>query len=84
MSVKKWVLEIHLDKVIHFVCGLLVAILASSFATPYVGLASAVLAGIAKEIYDWIDYGVFDKKDLVITIIGGLVGALYFGFSFAW
>lgn len=44
------------------------------------GLASAATAGIGKELWDKIDYGKFDTKDLNATIVGGFVGA---GLSYA-
>jgi hypothetical protein len=34
------------------------------------------MGGIAKELYDRWDYGVFDLPDLIATVEGGVIGAL--------
>jgi hypothetical protein len=44
------------------------------------GVATAVTAGIGKELWDKIDYGRFDVKDVGATAIGGVIGA---GLSYA-
>lgn len=52
----------------------------SSEKSAMFGLASAVTAGIGKELWDKIDYGRFDVKDVEATVIGGVIGA---GLSYA-
>lgn len=41
-----------MDKLVHFLCGLVIALVVGLFTAPYIGLIAAVLAGVAKEIYD--------------------------------
>ncbi len=62
------------DKKLHFGAGLLIAISAGLCFGPAWGLAAAALAGLGKEIYDYIDYGGPDPWDIVATVAGGLVG----------
>lgn len=40
-----------------------------------VGLGSAAVAGLGKELWDEIDYGGWDWKDFGATMIGGAIGA---------
>ena len=59
------------DKYYHFAAGATTAVVADKVQAPKV--ASAFVAGFAKESYDYIRYGVFDTKDLIATTLGGLV-----------
>ena len=77
-------IDIPNDKMLHFLCGFLCALVVSAFSTPYYGFASAVLIGVAKEVYDFFKYGAFDKKDLFATLLGGLLAALYFAIKYVW
>ena len=67
-------MKIEQDKILHFLAGLLIAILGGVIIDPITGIGLAIAAGIAKECYD--DY--HDKKievwDAVATAIGGCVG----------
>ena len=65
---------IPIDKKLHFGAGLLIAILAGLLFNGLYGLALAIVAGIGKEIYDYIDYGKPDVTDAIATWIGGVVG----------
>ena len=40
------------------------------------GLILAVLAGIFKEVYDYLDYGKYDICDMLATWIGAIAGDL--------
>lgn len=71
-------IEIQFDKIVHFLCGLIIALIVSFFYNPYIGIGIAVAAGVAKKVYDWFDYGRFDKMDLVATVIGGVTGSLLY------
>ena len=62
------------DKKLHFLAGLLIAILAGLVFTPAAGLVAAMVAGVLKEIRDWYVYRGSDWKDMVCTWAGGLVG----------
>lgn len=67
------------DKMLHFIAGLLitaiVAVLVPRFAP--IAMTVAVVAGFAKEIRDEIAYGGFDWKDLLATILGGVVMQIF-------
>lgn len=67
--------KIPYDKKLHIGCGFLIGLFGGFFRLEY-GIALSVLAGIAKEVYDYHDYGKFDKYDMFATWLGGLVGVL--------
>lgn len=51
-------MKIPYDKKLHFLCG----------------LSAGVTAGVAKEVYDYYDYALFDKYDMFYTWAGALIG----------
>ena len=59
------------DKYYHFVAGATTAAVANGINVPKV--SSAFAAGFAKESFDYIQYGVFDTKDLLATTLGGII-----------
>lgn len=63
------------DKMLHFIAGMLITAFVAVIAPRFAPLAVtvAIVAGFAKEIYDEINYGGFDWKDLLATILGGVV-----------
>ena len=66
-------LGIPMDKVLHFAAGFTIALIGALIWDNEIGFALAILAGISKEIYDQFKYGGFDWKDLLVTILGGLI-----------
>lgn len=62
------------DKKLHMLCGLLISLLVGSY-NPIYRLYAGVTAGVAKEVYDYLDYGLFDKYDMFYTWVGALIGA---------
>jgi hypothetical protein len=64
------------DKLIHLICGFILAVCGAVLCNPIVGFVCATMGGIAKELYDRWDYGVFDLPDLIATVEGGVIGAL--------
>lgn len=69
------------DKYMHLVVGLIVAAF-FALVVPTGRLwcaAPAVVLGLAKEVYDKIDYGCFNWADFLYTAAGGLIIQL-----FAW
>lgn len=68
-------MKIPYDKKLHLGTGFIFALIGSLLFTPLVGLVIAVIAGMIKELYDWIDYGGRDWKDLLATMAGGAIGA---------
>lgn len=73
---------IPVDKYIHCVVSMIVAsilmhILPFSRIAGFVSsVLLAIAVGVAKELYDKKDYGLFDKKDIYADIIGAFFGAL--------
>ena len=68
-------MKIEYDKQLHFIAGLIICILVSLiFKNPMYGLIASVVAGVAKEIYDYFDYGKIDFLDTLATWVGGIAG----------
>ena len=64
------------DKQLHFLGGIILALVFGLFLGIWAGLAAAVIAGLAKEAYDSLGFGTLDKWDAVATVAGGIIGAL--------
>ena len=76
------------DKQMHIYVTLFIAFLATLIAfklalePQYVyGFVAGMIAGIGKEIRDYLSYGLFDKRDILADAIGSSIGA---GIGFAW
>lgn len=64
------------DKILHFMAGALFSMISGYLSKmPFLGLLVAILAGLAKEIYD-IKHGTPEWKDFVATGLGGLAVAI--------
>ena len=62
------------DKIYHFIAGFIITVIfALASGSVAYGLMVGVLAGIAKELYDHYDYGVYDFFDMFATFIGAFV-----------
>lgn len=61
------------DKANHFIYGFMIFILSNLFLRDYVSLGIVFVFAIGKEIYDQYDYGGFDWKDILATIIPALI-----------
>jgi hypothetical protein len=69
---------IQADKLLHLIAGMLIAGVVGiipSFAN--YAFIVAVVAGVAKEVYDEFSYGGWDSFDLLYTAIGGAVMQLF-------
>ena len=70
-------LPFDVDKQLHFIAGFiisaLVILITGSIAA---GLIVTFFAGFYKEFKDEMDYAGFDWKDLLATMIGGIIPAL--------
>ena len=71
-----------IDKLLHFLCGMIIALISlivfKSFITAIVLTA---WIGAAKEIFDMRkNDNKFDWLDLLFTIVGGLLGAAFYVF----
>ena len=62
------------DKKLHLLAGLVIAII-FGWQNPLIGLGAGFAAGVAKEVYDYLDYGLYDKQDMLYTWAGSLLGA---------
>ena len=67
------------DKIYHFIAGLILFVI-GCIASPICGIGLAVLGGIAKECYDYYDYGKYDVFDMLATWVGGCVGFMLFNY----
>lgn len=65
------------DKIIHFiVCFVLAVLTALITSNIIIGWLSAVVVGVAKELYDRYSDGLFDIKDLIADVLGATCGIL--------
>ena len=79
-AIQKLIDKIGIDKLLHFLCGMIVALISlivfKSFVTAVV---LTTWIGIAKEII--IDMrqenNKFDALDLLFTIVGGVIGSFF-------
>ena len=70
------------DKKLHFIAGVcitcvavLLCYLCNGTTNLWLGIGCGMVAGVAKEIYDYLDYGLFDKQDMLYTWAGSILGA---------
>lgn len=70
------------DKKLHLLAGICITCVAVLLCylcygpvNIWIGLGCGMVAGVAKEIYDEITYGGFDKLDMLATWAGSLLGA---------
>lgn len=72
-AVVKRLCSIAFDKWLHFICGVLIA----AFFCITLGMKACIVpvlfAGFLKEFFDQLTTGVFDWRDFIATLIGGLV-----------
>ena len=63
------------DKMKHLLAGVVISLLFGWFSHDVlIGFTSALLAGIAKEIYDYFGHGTSELNDIIATAQGGVVG----------
>ena len=58
------------------IAGLIISFVLGWIYSPLVGLAVAIVAGIAKEIWDYMGHGTSDFGDVLATAEGGVAGGL--------
>lgn len=83
-KIKEWVYGIKADKLLHFICGMVIAQVAYGLLVLcciplmawFFGLAAAVVAASLKEWWDFGHQGVPSWKDFIATVIGAIVGLL--------
>lgn len=72
-------INIPKDKALHFIAGVLVAMI-TALAVPVISSFAFVVAfaaGLAKEVYDNFKTGLFDDKDIFATALGGIVVQIF-------
>lgn len=69
--------KIPVDKLYHFIAGLIIMAVFGILLGPW-AIFVVIAAAIAKEVIDYKAYGLFDIKDALATIIGGIVLMLCF------
>ena len=62
------------DKGLHMIAGLIISLVIGWMYVPMIGLAVAIVAGIAKELWDYMGHGTSDFGDALATTEGGLIG----------
>jgi hypothetical protein len=66
------------DKALHFVAGLLIAMLFGWLAYPLFGFfMSALIGGLKEMVWDLcLDKGTPEMRDFVVTMYGGIAGTI--------
>ena len=70
--------RIQTDKLLHFICGTYIYLIASVLLTPMLSILLVIIAGFAKEfIWDkWMDKGTFEWADIIYTVAGGVLALI--------
>lgn len=65
------------DKLMHMIAGFIIALLTGWLThNVLIGFTSALLAGIAKEVWDYFGHGTSDFNDIIATAQGGAIGMI--------
>jgi uncharacterized membrane protein len=63
------------DKLYHLIAGFAIALLIALLINPTLGIVTAILAGVGKEVYDkYYKKSTPDPLDALATIVGGIIG----------
>jgi len=68
--------EFEKDKLLHFIAGILIYMSASLVMNSWYSLGVVIIIAYLKEVYD-STVTKFDNKDLIYTVVGGLVTLIY-------
>ncbi|MDX9797936.1 MAG: hypothetical protein RBT05_03685 [Bacteroidales bacterium] len=61
------------DKILHALFGFIIAWRCLEIGIYWwLCLIIVIIVGVAKEVYDYKSYGLFDKRDMIATILGGI------------
>lgn len=69
-----WETIIYEGYIFHLICGFLISLGCGLVARPLIVLG--FIAGYAKEVFDFYDYGRFDEADMYITWIGAMAASI--------
>lgn len=69
---------VPIDKQAHFYSGMALALTIGIFFSPFWGFLAAIVAGIAKEVWDKAGQGTPDAMDMVATMVGGVAAFAVF------
>ena len=65
------------DKAYHMIAGFIISLLTGWLThNVLIGFTSALLAGIAKEVWDYFGHGTSDFNDIIATAQGGAIGLI--------
>ena len=67
IKLNDFLLQFGTDKVLHFAGGACVMAITNSW------IMLGIVA-VGKEVYDYKDYGLFSKEDIIATVLGGIFG----------
>jgi hypothetical protein len=63
-----------MDKILHALIGFIIAWRLIDVNVHWIiTLIIVIIFGVAKEVYDYKSYGLFDYKDMIATISGGII-----------
>ena len=63
------------DKLKHMIAGFIIAMLTGWLTHDVlIGFSFALIAGVAKEIYDYFGHGTSELNDVIATAQGGAIG----------
>jgi hypothetical protein len=66
------------DKLKHFIAGAIITLIVGAIAHNVIyGLIASMIAGIAKEVWDYMGNGVSDFGDVLATLQGAIIGCLF-------
>ena len=66
-------MKISDDKKLPFFCGCIISILIGLY-NPIYGLYTGVTVGVGAEVENYLNYGLFDKYNILATWAGALIG----------
>lgn len=70
-KIRHYLKSLPIDKICHFLVGATLFAMLLPFGM-VAALLSVIVVANAKELFDYLSYGVFDLKDMSITIIGAI------------
>ena len=69
-----WETIIYEGYIFHLICGFFISFIMGLMWRPWIILG--FIAGVAKEVFDFYDYGRFDEADMYITWVGAMAGTI--------